>query len=72
MRKLENAGLRVADAGGALTYQLFGKGVRCVDHVFTDTNWRVTDGGILRERFDGVMPSDHYGLWAKCVPEIQK
>lgn len=72
MRRFKGAGLREAETSGALTYQLFGKGVRCVDHIFTSDDWMVNDGGILRERFGGVSPSDHFGLWANCVPKKPK
>lgn len=67
MRKLEAAGLREAETSGALTFQLFGKGIRCLDHIFISDAWTASSGGILRGAHEGVSASDHFGLWAACV-----
>jgi endonuclease/exonuclease/phosphatase family metal-dependent hydrolase len=67
MRILETAGYTSAEASRALTYHVKGKGVRCLDHILTDSHWHVAGGGILREKGGKVFPSDHFGLWAELA-----
>jgi endonuclease/exonuclease/phosphatase family metal-dependent hydrolase len=69
LRRIESIGLRDAETSGALTYQTFGKGIRCLDHIFVCDSWLVPEGGIIREQYNGVSPSDHFGLWSTCVPK---
>ena len=64
LQVLEGAGFTNAETSGALTYHVRGKGVRCLDHILTDSKWRVAGGGVLKDKGGSVYPSDHFGLWA--------
>lgn len=64
---LQSAGFANAESSCALTYHIRGKGIRCLDHILTDTRWHVAHGGILKEMGGSVFPSDHFGLWAKLA-----
>ena len=66
MRKIEGAGLRDAETSGALNFQVFGKGIRCLDHIFICDSWTASSGGVLRGAHEGVSASDHFGLWTVC------
>lgn len=64
LQVLEGAGFTNAETSGALTYHVRGKGVRCLDHILTDSRWHVAEGGVLKGQSGTVFPSDHFGLWA--------
>jgi endonuclease/exonuclease/phosphatase family metal-dependent hydrolase len=65
LREFERRGFSEVERSGALTYHVAGKAIRCLDHILSGDEWSVTGGAILREKFGGVFPSDHFGLWAK-------
>lgn len=69
LKPFEESGLRGAETSGALTFQILGEAVRSLDHIFIDPSWAVPKGGIIRGEHDGVSPSDHFGVWAVCVPK---
>lgn len=64
LKILEEAGFSNAETSCALTYHVRGKGIRCLDHILTNSRWHVAEGGILKDRGGEVYPSDHFGLWA--------
>lgn len=60
------------DAGPAFTYHRFrgaaSRGVLGkIDHVLCDAKWRVTGAEIVRDTFDGRLPSDHYPVTAELA-----
>ncbi len=67
---LESAGLRFARVEGS-TYH-FNRGLNlfgAVDHLaVSDGLWVVTGPFVLRKRFDGAWPSDHYPVAADIAP----
>ncbi|MCD4780351.1 MAG: endonuclease/exonuclease/phosphatase family protein [Candidatus Omnitrophica bacterium] len=66
-RSLKDAGLQSVDTKGALTYHIYGKGIRCLDHILYSKNWYVLNGGLIKQKVDDRYPSDHWGLWAELT-----
>jgi endonuclease/exonuclease/phosphatase family metal-dependent hydrolase len=64
LQVLEGAGFSNAETSGALTYHVRGKGIRCLDHILTDSHRHVAEGGVLKDKGGKAYPTDHYGLWA--------
>jgi endonuclease/exonuclease/phosphatase family metal-dependent hydrolase len=66
-RPLKDDVFQSVNARGALTYHINGKGIRCLDHILFSGHWTIHAGGLLKEKFDGIYPSDHWGLWADLM-----
>lgn len=67
LKVLERGGFTNAEVSGALTYHIGGKGIRCLDHILTDSHWHVVRGGVLNNKGGTEYPSDHFGLWANLA-----
>jgi endonuclease/exonuclease/phosphatase family metal-dependent hydrolase len=44
--------------------QLYGIGLRCIDGILVNRQWRVHEHRVLRVKPHNTFPSDHFGLLA--------
>jgi len=68
---LAEAGLRCAlpaDAGGTFHGWSGATDRQRIDHIFIDDAWEVVDSGVVLDRPGGVLPSDHWPVFADLRP----
>jgi len=63
----ERNGLIRADKNSAKTIRVLGKCLFCLDYIFVDKDWIVTDGEVIRDRGKTGYPSDHCGVSATVL-----
>jgi endonuclease/exonuclease/phosphatase family metal-dependent hydrolase len=64
---LADSAVRAGKPAGKPTFHLYGIGLRCIDGILVDSQWRVANHLILDVKPKNTFPSDHFAVLADLV-----